>query len=225
MGFYRGPQIVRDGLVLALDAGSPNSHSGSPTSYYWRDLSPTGTQLILVNGAAYNASNQGVIYFDTADDYAVTDANSAYAFGTRDFTIEAWVKPTQLSNQYHHILALPQQDTFALKAEINTGNIYFYSPSFTTSGSTSGWTLTENAWNHVVLTRASSTAYAYLNGVSKGSKAGFTNNFTSQILNIHNGWPGEFTEMYFGPVRIYNIGLTSDQVLQNYNAQRSRFNL
>jgi hypothetical protein len=223
MGFFRGPQIVKDGLVLALDAGSPRSYPGSGTTWY--DLSSTGVQLSMVNGVAYSSDNQGVMYFDTTDDYATVAANSAYAFGTGDFTIEAWVKPTQLTNQYHHIVALPQQDTFALKAEINTGNIYFYSPSFTTYGSTSGWTLTQNVWNHVVFARVTSTAYAYLNGVSKGSKASFTNNFTSQTLNIHNGWPGEFTEMYFGPVRIYNIGLSSDQVLQNFNAQKLRFGL
>ena len=123
------------------------------------------------------------------------------------------------------MLALPDQGTFALKAEVNTGNIYFYSPTFTTYGSTSGWTIVQNTWNHVVLVRASSVAYAYLNGESKGTVSGFSNNFSAQVLNIHNGWPGEFAEAYMGPIKMYNRALSSQEVFLNFEAHRSRFGL
>ena len=36
MAFFRGPNIVTDGLVFALDAGSPRSYPGSGTT--WIDL-------------------------------------------------------------------------------------------------------------------------------------------------------------------------------------------
>ena len=32
MGFYRGPNIVTDGLVYAMDAGSARSYDGTTTS-------------------------------------------------------------------------------------------------------------------------------------------------------------------------------------------------
>ena len=32
MGFYRGPNIVTDGLVFAVDAGSERSYPGSGTT-------------------------------------------------------------------------------------------------------------------------------------------------------------------------------------------------
>ena len=32
MAFFRGPNIVTDGLILALDAGSPRSYPGTGTS-------------------------------------------------------------------------------------------------------------------------------------------------------------------------------------------------
>ena len=37
MGFSRGPKIVTDGLVLALDAANSKSYPGSGTT--WNDLS------------------------------------------------------------------------------------------------------------------------------------------------------------------------------------------
>lgn len=223
MGIFRGPNIVREGLILNLDASSLRSYPGSGT--VWTDLGPNNLSFSLINGTSYNSSNKGVMYFDTTDDYATASAHSSFAFGTGDFTIDAWVKPTQLSNTYTHILALPQQDTFALKINVNGGEVYFYSTGFTTYGSTNGWTVTQDQWNHVVLVRSSSVAYAYLNGVSKGSKSGFSNSFSSQTINIHNGWGSEYAEMYLGPLKVYNTALSSDQVLQNYNAHKERFGL
>lgn len=221
MGIRRGPNIIQSGLVLSLDAGNVRSYPGSGTT--WRDVSSYGHVATLTNGAAYSNNNSGVAYFDNTNDYATVPSSNTFAFGTGDFTLDVWINPTQLSSTYTHMLALPDQGTFALKAEVNTGNIYFYSPSFTTYGSTSGWTLVQNTWNHVVLVRAASIAYAYLNGESKGTKSGFSNNFSAQVLNIHNGWPGEFVEAYMGPIKIYNRALLASEILQNYNMTKSRF--
>ena len=127
------------------------------------------------------------------------------------------------------MVSLPSQSTFSLKATSSNGQtggvIYFYSPSFTTFGSTSGWSLTLNEWNSVVLVRRSGVAYCYLNGELKGSKSGFSNYFTSQAINIGWGWGSEFEEQQIPFVRIYNTGLTDAEVLQNYNAIKGRFGL
>jgi hypothetical protein len=63
MGFFRGPNIVRDGLVLALDAASPRSYPGSGTTWY--DLSGNGNNGTLVNSTFSN----NVIQFDGTNDY------------------------------------------------------------------------------------------------------------------------------------------------------------
>ena len=47
MGIFRGPNIVRDGLVLNLDAKNSKSYGGSGNT--WTDLSGNG----------YNATKQG----------------------------------------------------------------------------------------------------------------------------------------------------------------------
>ena len=42
MAGSNGPKIVRDGLILCLDAADRKSYPGSGT--VWYDLSPNGTQ-------------------------------------------------------------------------------------------------------------------------------------------------------------------------------------
>ena len=222
MGIARGPRIVTSGCVLALDAADKNSYPGSGTT--WRDLTINNNNGTLTNGPTFSGANGGCIQFDGTDDYVTSPAANYSAFGTGDFTLEIWIYPQSFSN-YIHMISLPAQSTFTLKSDITTGLIYFYSPTFDTYGFTSGWTLSLNTWNCVVFKRESSTAYAFLNGVSKGSKSGFTNNFTSQVLNIHNGFGTEFAQCRISRVSIYNRALSATEVLQNFNATRIRFGI
>ena len=182
-----------------------------------------GNSTIDLSNVSFDSNAQ--IIFDGTDDYIVTSNNIPCNFGTGDFTIEVMIYPQSFSS-YTHMVALPSQNTFALKADIGNGIIYYYDPSFTTYGSTSGWTLTLNQWNHVVLVRSGNVAYAYLNGVSKGSKTGFNTNFSStQIVNVGNGGTSEHTPKKINLVKIYNTALTADQVKQNYQQYKTRFNL
>jgi hypothetical protein len=66
---FVGPNIVTDGLVLALDAGSKKSYAGSGTT--WKDLSGNGNNGTLVNGPTFNSANGGSIVFDGVDDYVL----------------------------------------------------------------------------------------------------------------------------------------------------------
>ena len=52
--------IVTSGLILNLDAGDALSYPGSGTTWY--DLSGSGYNATLVNGASYSSSNGGIIY-------------------------------------------------------------------------------------------------------------------------------------------------------------------
>jgi len=220
---YANGKIVTDGLVLSLNAADKNSYPGSGTT--WTDISGNNNTGTLTNGPTFNSGNGGSIVFDGSDDYVTASSSSQFAFGTGNFTLECWIYPMSFST-YTHMIALPNQNVFALKANVSDGAIYFYSPSYTTYGYTSGWTLALNNWQQVIFKRESSTGYAFLNAVAKGSLGAFTNNFTAQTLNIHNGYFGaEMAECRMSIIRIYNIALTTDEITQNYNAQKSRFGL
>lgn len=216
--------IAQGGLVLNLDTGVSASYPGSGIT--WTDLSGNGNHCTLYNSPTYSASNGGILTFDGTNDYAQANSSSTFAFGTGNFTLEVWIYPQSFAS-YTHMIALPDQGTFALKASRTgdgvEGSIYFYSPAYSTSGSTPGWILTLNRWQHVVFKRESSVGYAYLDAALAGSKPGFTNNFTAQLLNIHNGWASEFTQCSIANVRIYNRSLSDAEIKQNFDALRNRF--
>jgi hypothetical protein len=66
MGFYRGPNIVTDGLTFAIDAASERSYPGSGTTAYDLVGSYNGA---LTNGVGFNSANGGSFTFDGIDDY------------------------------------------------------------------------------------------------------------------------------------------------------------
>ena len=55
MAFSRGPSIVTDGLVLALDAANHKSYPGSGTTWY--DLSGNGNNGTLNCGPSFDFGN------------------------------------------------------------------------------------------------------------------------------------------------------------------------
>ena len=88
MAEIHGPKIVRDGLVLALDAADRNSYiSGSTT---WTDLSGNGNTGTLTNGPTYSSANGGSLVFDGSNDYV--DIPYLLLSGSQDFTVNIWIK-------------------------------------------------------------------------------------------------------------------------------------
>lgn len=66
MGIAYNTSIVRNGLVLHLDAANPKSYSGSGTT--WNDLSGNGNHGSLINGTAFDTSTKSFV-FDGTNDY------------------------------------------------------------------------------------------------------------------------------------------------------------
>ena len=74
MAISRGPKIVTNGLVLALDAADKNSYVGSGTT--WKDLSGNSFNGTLTNGPTFSNTNGGAIVFDGTNDYVNVLDNS-----------------------------------------------------------------------------------------------------------------------------------------------------
>ncbi len=109
----------------------------------------------------------------------------------------------------------------------------------TWNNSESSWVynLAINKWCHWVMTSDDGTNYKiYVNGVQRGSTKTFdfknsasrtANNLTS---TRNYSWGGSFTsneanEIDFSCMRMYNRPLSTSEVSQNFNAQRSRFGI
>ena len=215
MGFSRGPKIVTDGLVLALDAGSKKSYPGTGTTWY--DLSGNDSDVTLLNSPTFNVSGSGNILFDGVDD----DSNITFSQISSDSGgIEVWVtRKSETTNAF----------VFA-KVGGSTNRYYLRQPSTNTLDAVRGnplvnasfGTINVNTFYHLTMTWDSSMVYAYKNGVLADSKS-----YTNPGTNISDGQlgagPGNNMNMNLSIFKMYNRTLTAQEVLQNYNAQKSRF--
>jgi hypothetical protein len=85
--------------------------------------------------------------------------------------------------------------------------------------------LSANTWYNIVHTRNENTVTVYLNGVNIGIMTG-----TSSLPSLFSTIGSEGTSAYFSNIRVsgvfyHNRTLSAQEVLQNYNAQKSRFGI
>jgi len=238
---WKGFGILSTNLKLHLDAGDSDSYGGSGTT--WSDLTSENNDA-TINGATYSSSDGGIFDFDGTDDYAVTAHSSDFDFGSGDFTVEVWCKPTNSSQTDPAIIALWNYPDGRRSWTIfgNTGGSAgtfdgsvraAVSPdgAFATRTEITG-TLTLNAWNHVVFTRISNTLTFYINNSSAGTASYTGSVYSNTVDGMTIGAMGDSAASVnefdggISQVRIYKgTGLTSTQVTQNYNATKSIFGL
>jgi hypothetical protein len=219
MAFQRGPNIVTNGLVLALDAGNPKSYVSGSTIWYDRSgYNYTGS---LVNGPTFSSANGGSIVFDGVNDYI---APSNYTpFNTSSMTYEIVFKPISNTSQG----PLGGSDVIGtipyFYLDYANGSIRTYQNGYFTVQS-----LPLGSIYHFVCTRIGTTERNYVNSIESlgrtlSSTGGNNNGFGSV-----GGWAAGLS-WYFNCniyiIRIYNKALSPSEVLQNYNAQKSRFEL
>ena len=223
-----GPDIIESGLTLFLDASNIRSYPGSGTT--WSDLSGNGNNFSLINGPTFSAANLGSIVFDGSNDYLyisslVWDYNN-------NFTIQFWFTPSSLGDANGYGLFFngnPGLNTNRVQiAGTSDGSIYL-----NTVGSTLGDEFVSAAglvsvgnWYNFAAVRSSGVITVYLNGVSVAS--GNVNYAVSQQSNLYVGFVRSSGALWYlngrmSSILINNRSLSVNEVLQNYNATKSRF--
>ena len=111
--------------------------------------------------------------FDGSGDYLTLPSGSGFAFGTGDFTAEAFFYTTSTSIQYiYDARNSGQTNTWAMHVTPSTGNIVWFNGS---SDWTTNTTIPTNSWNHIAYVRSGTTGAMYLNGVRLGTQTDSTN--------------------------------------------------
>lgn len=230
MGFSRGPKIVTDGLVLALDAANPKSYPGSGTT--WSDLSGNGENFTLNNSPTYSGTNNGIFTFDGVDDYA--EANTAKVIpDTGAFSVVFAFALTGTGGR-GGIFERKTSSPFNGLSFGQGGPNSWYSSIIGTDDSLSlsfTYPTTNVFYIDVVTYNGSTSAKAYRNGnlvdsdtstsVGDLSINGTRQNFTIARRSLAStGLPCKVAS-----VQVYNKELTAEEVLQNYNATKSRYGL
>ena len=168
--------------------------TGTPSVQRFNPFLPTYSQ-------AYSTSVYGgSAYFNGTADYLTLPSNAAFAFGTGNFTLEAWVYLTSF-NAYNEIIASRPNsssytsDVYSFEID-NTGSIFMYSGGFYVQSSASAIKL--NTWTHVALVRSgtgSSQTVIYVNGTSTATGT-ITNNLTGTTCSV--GALGNGNEPFYG---------------------------
>jgi hypothetical protein len=242
MGISGGPDIVQDGLALELDAADRNSYPGSGTT--WFDLSGNNNTGTLTNGPTFNSGNAGSIVFDGVDDYILGTSATNLNFGTGNFTLCAWFK-TNTSVRRTILSRFDYDNTGTIERGyyidvLSTGKIR---SGFETNGSNyritdSTTSVNTNTYFFVTTTRTNAiTVNVYINGVFETSNnfiAGTPSNIDTvtapfsiaRLASYQVPFPG--ANNFIGNIpqaTIYNRALSSTEILQNYNATKTRFGL
>jgi hypothetical protein len=227
-------KIVSDNLVLHLDASKSASYPGSGTT--WTDLSGSGNHATLY-GATYNSGAGGCIKFDGVDDYADLITNASLK-PTQSLTLEAWVYvDSHVASGHSSIIQYPFANTHS--SPYFEYGIYTwrgagqpdYSIHARINGQSSGfsaanaWSL--NGWAHVVIAWTAGTVNYYSNGVLLASYGTASSISYENAVNVRLGANKSGGEQFNGKmaqVRVYSQCLSAQQVAQNYNATKSKFN-
>jgi hypothetical protein len=218
MGVSGGPYIVRDSsLVLELDAADRNSYPGTGTT--WRDLTANSNNGTLTNGPTFSSTNGGSIVFDGTNDYVDLNSNNIIA-GVTPFTIESFYKITgategaiftNFGNGYGTGVWFAGRYGIYLN-----GNVYAV-----------GAPLPLGTYHMIATRNELGNIRLYINGLlnNTGTLTGnIPSNINFRIGSDVNGFGEQLTGNLYS-LRVYNRALSAQEVLQNYNQLKSRFNL
>ena len=223
MSFNHSPKIVTNGLVMYLDAGSPKSYGGSGT--VWTDISRNGNNGTLVNGPTYSSANGGSIVFDGINDYISTSSLSMLLSGSTNLTLSIWIYPTNLNTiGYKTVVDTPSRQLSIWMGLEGKGQ--FYGVGDRSGPYTTNFNWENNKWQMMTVIVNSSSVQIIKNNYTVVESVLRGNIFNQQITfgNNPSGGGSNIAGSY-GKISFYNRALSPAEVLQNYNATKSRFGL
>jgi hypothetical protein len=241
---YAFGKIVTNGLILALDAADRNSYvSGSAT---WIDVSGNGLNGTLNNGPTFSSARGGSINFNGTNQHVTFPGNTFnYSPGiTGDLTLEMWITPNGPFTSY-----ITEPPTTNLGGFIGQGyynssigwglgmlaisSSYYWQFQVRNSStivSTTGSFTTGSRYHVVGSFTRNDQSRLYVNGVLIASASSVALNglsLTPSVADASIGRAGGGGAFYSGfninKAAIYNRALSAAEVVQNFNAQKSRF--
>ena len=227
---YYGPRTVTNGLVLALDAADKNSYPGTGT--IWKDLTTNANNGTLVNTPTFSNSNGGTLLFNGTNQ--AIDVTSNSSLRPTNVTLSVWFNRNNSTIVGNEAIAESRKSSWVSYAiHITSTSLdwfigYLDTPPYSTSVGASG-NYVDGNWHNVVGTYDKQNLKIYVDGVLKTT----SNSFTSDILYSGDllfiiGFHAESTTYFEGKISttsLYNRALTAVEVLQNYNATKTRFGL
>jgi hypothetical protein len=225
VGVSYNSNIVTNGLVLCLDAGSPRSYPGSGT--VWNDVSGNGNNGVLVNSPTYSSENGGILLLNGTSNYI--DCGNILSNLT-NLTLDCWVKFGTQTTSFNGIISKTLNNTNGYELR-TTG----FTPTTTTvefrykgdAAAAGPTTLTNSIWYSIVATGTLGSQKLYINGSLLASNiVAVTPDPNALSLVIGKlAYSGLYMNGTLSEAKVYNRVLTDAEVLQNFNALRGRYGI
>jgi len=218
MAVKAGPRVVKEGLILHVDAAVSRSYSGTGLTVNGLVGGIGGT---LVNGVGFGTTDNGYFIFDGSNDYINFGNSSTLQQSTG--SLSAWTKASSPGSGYRGIIA--KQGAYGL---FYTDSVLVaYDWAADTPRST-GINIADNTWKNVVLTYQSGVSNGtriYINGVSVLTTTITILNQTGNLFGGAEANANQFASCQVSSFKMHNRVLTASEVLQNYNATKRRYGL
>ena len=220
MAVANGGSIVTNGLVLALDAADRNSYvSGSTT---WNDVSGNRNSGSLINGPTFSSASLGGIVFDGVDDY-VNSTNPILGASPSTYEMVVKINTRTNSSAENAFFRAGTESPNRMRLYFMRSNnfaVAYYDNDFAFSYSVQVGVI----YDVCFIESGTGTVSLYVNGSFVQSTSLTAPNTLGTSLYI-----GRYATLYLNGVvynaKIYNRALSASEVLQNYNAQKSKFGL
>jgi len=224
-------KIVKSGLVGSWDAADENSYPGSGA--IWYDLMGSNPAT-LVNGPTFDTTNVGTITVDGSNDrITVPSASGDFSF-TGEMFMEIGFIPKE-ETHVRPIVSTHADNPFRLIMASTTGTSgeFYFNWNLNVDGTTETVSSTFYVEDEPYIIQCGyngAQVFMYMNGVKQSDTEAATGDIDTLTKDIAIGGsdgysPARYANLGVGFLRLYNRCLTDEEILKNYDTQKTRFGL
>lgn len=219
MSLHHNPRMVTDGLILAVDAADINSNPHTGTTWY--DLSGNGHNFSLPS----NSNTGNIIQFSNNQSgyRTLSDTNR------HEITFDTWFYAGSggtytgccdtLFGTYWCRTFIIGQGLYTMIgfADINGNYTQYQHPNYSIS---------YDSWHHAVGMRRAGRYIIWIDGVERYNT---TFGAGEYLHSVSSNWifaeNSRHSNLKIGSARVWNRGLSDDEITAVFNSQRTRFGL
>lgn len=181
-----------------------------------------GSSTIDVTNVSFNSSSK--ITYDGTNDYIDLGIN-AYNLGIRrTATFSGWVQPNSLGTNCYLVSDWNNNIGMTLRIDSATSaTIYVYPNNHRVVGT---YSFSTGVWYNLAGVMDGNNLYLYVNGYLLGSTT-LGEDIGNSVSTMKVGTRGDaagYSNQQAALLQIYNKALTASEILNNFNAQKARFN-
>jgi hypothetical protein len=228
MGQYYNPVISSpDTLALNMDAANVRSYAGSGNT--WFDLSAYSNSGALTSVTfGGSGATSALVFNGTTSLVNLGTPNGGNV--TSSWTLESWIRPTtsgegSAGRVYQHSTGSLTGFICSLSGT-SPANLRLDTYAVSGFNAVLSSCVTLNSWQQVVWAFSAGSVTFYVNGAAVGTSSITTpSSYTgSDYIGNNSGATNTFNGS-ISLVRLYRNTLTAAEVLQNFNAHRSRYGI